>query len=122
MQIAAPLGDFWVPSTGMLESLYANLAMPIQEKNYWLETVATPPVESARDLPEDVDVAVVGGGFYGLSAARSLAKGGVNVALFEAETFGWVASCRKRVMVLTGMQLPVSTHLKRYVIGAVCEM
>ena len=30
MQIAAPLGDFWVPSTGMLESLYANLAMPIK--------------------------------------------------------------------------------------------
>src|SRR5438270_8469574 len=76
MQIAAPLGDFWVPSTGMLESLYANLAMPIQEKNYWLETVATPPVESARDLPEDVDVAVVGGGFCGRSATRTLANGG----------------------------------------------
>ena len=122
MQIAAPLGDFWVPSTGMLESLYANLAMPIQEKNYWLETVATPPVESARDLPEDVDVAVVGGGFCGLSAARSLAKGGVNVALFEAETFGWGASCRNGGMVLTGMKLPVRTLIKRYGKEAVREM
>src|SRR5437660_4819809 len=122
MQIAAPLGDFWVPSTGMLESLYANLAMPIQEKNYWLETVATPPVESARDLPEDVDVAVVGGGFCGLSAARSLAKGGVNVALFEAETFGWGASCRNGGMVLTGMKLPVTTLIKRYGKEAVREM
>lgn len=88
--------------------------MPITEKNYWLETVTTPSEVSAPDLPDSVDVAIVGGGFCGLSAARSLAKRGVNVALFEAETLGWGASSRNGGMVLTGMKLPVPTLIRRY--------
>jgi glycine/D-amino acid oxidase-like deaminating enzyme len=96
--------------------------MPIQEKNYWLGTVSTPPVQSARDVPEKVDVAIVGGGFCGLSAARALAKRGVHVAVLEAETFGWGASCRNGGMVLTGMKLPVPTLIKRYGREAVRKM
>ncbi len=88
--------------------------MPIKEKNYWLGTVAAPLAQSARDLPGSIDVVVVGGGFCGLSAARSLAKRGVKVALLEAETFGWGASSRNGGMVLTGMKLPVPTLIKRY--------
>src|SRR5215831_6892964 len=88
--------------------------MPIHEKNYWLETVTAPPMQSARDLPENIDVAIVGGGFCGLSAALALAKRRVSVAVFEAETFGWGASCRNGGMVLTGMKLPVPTIIKRY--------
>ena len=37
-----------------------------------------------RDLPAQVDVAVVGGGFTGLSAALALAKRGASVAVLEA--------------------------------------
>ncbi len=96
--------------------------MPIQRKNYWLETVSTPPVQAARDLPESVDVAIVGGGFCGLSAARSLAKRGVSVAVLEAETFGWGASCRNGGMVLTGMKLPVPVLIRRYGPDAVRKM
>ena len=96
--------------------------MPIQEKNYWLGTVDAPPVDSAGNLPENVDIAVVGGGFCGLSAARALAKGGVGVAVFEAETFGWGASCRNGGMVLTGMKLPATTLIKRYGRETVREM
>jgi len=88
--------------------------MPIKEKNYWLETVTTPPAQPARDLPNSIDVAVVGAGFCGLSAARTLAKRGVRVAVLEAETFGWGASSRNGGMVLTGMKLPVPTLIKRY--------
>src|SRR6266852_686534 len=88
--------------------------MPIKEKNYWLETVTTPPVQSARELPDSVDVAVVGAGYCGLSAARALAKRGVSVAVLEAETFGWGASSRNGGMVLTGMKLPVPALIKRY--------
>ena len=88
--------------------------MPIHEKNYWLETVGTPSVQSAQELPESVDVAVVGAGFTGLSAALALAKRGVHVAVLEAETFGWGASSRNGGMVLTGMKLPVPTLIKRY--------
>ncbi len=99
----------------MLQSIHVlSSPMPIQEKNYWLETVDTPLVQAARDLPESIDVAVVGGGFCGLSAARALAKRGASVAVLEAETFGWGASCRNGGMVLTGMKLPVPTMIKRY--------
>src|SRR3989440_6084186 len=88
--------------------------MPIKEKNYWLETVTAPPVQSAQELPDSTEVAVVGGGYCGLSAARTLAKRGVNVAVLEAETLGWGASSRNGGMVLTGMKLPVPTLIRRY--------
>src|SRR6266699_2987832 len=88
--------------------------MPIREKNYWLETVATSPAPSAGDLPDYADVAIVGAGYCGLSAARTLAKRGVKVAVLEAETLGWGASSRNGGMVLTGMKLPVPTLIKRY--------
>jgi glycine/D-amino acid oxidase-like deaminating enzyme len=96
--------------------------MPIKEKNYWLETVTAPVLEFSRDLPSDIDVAVVGGGFCGLSAARTLAKRGINTAVLEAETFGWGASSRNGGMVLTGMKLPVPTLIQRYGREAVRKM
>jgi glycine/D-amino acid oxidase-like deaminating enzyme len=87
--------------------------MRIKEKNYWLET-ATIPAGDVRPLPETVDVAVVGSGVTGLSAARALAKRGLGVAVLEAETLGWGASSRNGGMVLTGMKLPVPTLISRY--------
>jgi glycine/D-amino acid oxidase-like deaminating enzyme len=88
--------------------------MQMKEANYWLETVAAPVMGANDSLPENVDVAVIGGGFCGLSAARTLAKRGVRVAVLEAETIGWGASCRNGGMVLTGMKLPVPTLIQRY--------
>jgi len=96
--------------------------MPITEKNYWLTTVSIPPGDPARPLPESVDVAVVGAGFTGLSAARVLAKRGVRVAVLEAETFGWGASSRNGGMVLTGLKLPVTTLISRYGVEKVRRM
>jgi glycine/D-amino acid oxidase-like deaminating enzyme len=88
--------------------------MSIQEKNFWATTIASPSIDGPSGLPDSVDVAVVGGGFCGLSAARTLAKRGVKVAVLEAETFGWGASSRNGGMVLTGMKLPAPTLIKRY--------
>jgi len=87
--------------------------MTPQEKNYWLETVEAPQI-LARELPETVDVAVIGAGFTGLSAARTLAKGGAKVAVLEAENVGWGASCRNGGMVLTGLKLGVPALIARY--------
>src|SRR6266849_8482096 len=96
--------------------------MNIKEKNYWLDTVAEPATGATGTLPEKVDVAIVGGGFCGLSAARVLAQRGVRVALLEAESLGWGASSRNGGMVLTGMKLPVPTLIRRYGREAVRRM
>jgi glycine/D-amino acid oxidase-like deaminating enzyme len=88
--------------------------MNIRETNYWLETVPGRAHATAGPLPESVDVAIVGAGFCGLSAARVLAKRSVRVAVLEAEELGWGASCRNGGMVLTGMKLPVPTLVARY--------
>jgi glycine/D-amino acid oxidase-like deaminating enzyme len=87
--------------------------MTINEKTFWLETVEI-PTPAARDFPQQVDVAVIGAGFTGLSAARSLARGGASVAVFDAQTIGWGASSRNGGMVLTGLKLPASTLIARY--------
>jgi gamma-glutamylputrescine oxidase len=52
--------------------------------------------------PASCDVAVVGGGFTGLSAAYHLARRGAQVALLEAETLGAGASGRTGGIVLEG--------------------
>jgi len=96
--------------------------MPIQEKNYWATTVASPSFAAAPALPDAVDVAVIGAGYCGLSAARTLAKRGVSVAVLEAETFGWGASSRNGGMVLTGMKLSAPTLIRRYGIETVRKM
>src|SRR6202142_3203176 len=96
--------------------------MTIQETNYWLQTVAEPVKGASGPLPDSVDVAVVGAGFCGLSAARALAKRGISVAVLEAETVGWGASCRNGGMVLTGMKLPVPALIGRYGREAVRQM
>jgi glycine/D-amino acid oxidase-like deaminating enzyme len=88
--------------------------MNISETNYWLETVPEHAQGTPEPLRESADVAVVGAGFCGLSAARVLAKRGMRVAVLEAETLGWGASCRNGGMVLTGMKLPVPTLIARY--------
>src|SRR6266446_9798048 len=96
--------------------------MPIQENNFWATTVDSPAVAASPELPDSLDVAVVGAGFCGLSAARTLAKRGVKVAVLEAEIFGWGASSRNGGMALTGMKLPVPTLIKRYGREAVRKM
>ena len=88
--------------------------MSIQEKNFWATTVAPQQIPVSNELPESVDVAIVGGGFCGLSAARTLARRGVKACLLEAESFGWGASSRNGGMVLSGMKLPMPTLIKRY--------
>ena len=74
------------------------------------------------ELPERVDVAIVGAGFTGLSAARTLAKRGAKVAVLETNTIGWGASSRNGGMVLTGMKLGVETLAGRYGMDATRRM
>ena len=87
--------------------------MAIQEHNYWLTTVQMPG-GNCDELSESVDVAVIGAGFTGLSAARALARQTARVAVLEAETIGWGASSRNGGMVLTGLKLGVNKLISMY--------
>ena len=62
--------------------------------SYWHDTSV--PFDGGRIEPVsgDFEVAVIGAGFTGLSAARKLANAGVKVALLEAEHVGYGASGR----------------------------
>ncbi|AFL48830.1 glycine/D-amino acid oxidase-like deaminating enzyme [Sinorhizobium fredii] len=61
---------------------------------YWHDN--TPAFAGAAEGPVDghYDVAVIGGGFTGLGAARQFAKAGAKVVVLEAEKVGWGASGR----------------------------
>ena len=50
------------------------------------------------------DVAVIGGGFTGLSAALACAEKGLKVALFEAKTIGYGASGRNGGQLIPGLR------------------
>src|SRR5512140_437412 len=73
-----------------------------------------PDDSNLTPIPESVDVAVIGGGYTGLSAARTLAKRGLKVVVLEAETIGWGASSRNGGMTLTGLKVSMQTVIKRY--------
>ena len=86
-----------------------------EQYNYWLTTVQMPgESDTITPIPEKVDVAVIGAGITGLSAAYTLAKQGVNVLVLEAESIGWGASSRNGGMALTGLKLPMQTIIKKY--------
>src|SRR5215213_4605999 len=88
--------------------------MIMKQQVYWHTTVPMPDDSNLTPIPEKVDVAVIGGGYTGLSAARTLAKQGVSVAVLEANTIGWGASSRNGGMVLTGLKLGMQTVMKKY--------
>src|SRR5215467_14252670 len=84
-----------------------------QEFNYWLTTVEMPKSPAVL-LPDRTDVAIIGAGFTGLSAALALAKRGAKVVVLESETIGWGASSRNGGMVLTGLKLGVNQLISMY--------
>ncbi|MDP6344733.1 MAG: FAD-dependent oxidoreductase, partial [Alphaproteobacteria bacterium] len=59
---------------------------------WWWE--AAPTSDADDELPEETEVAVVGGGFAGLSTALELARNDTEVVVLEAEAFGHGASSR----------------------------
>lgn len=86
-----------------------------RDASYWMNTrdyVPGPPLEG--DI--EVDVAIIGGGFTGLSAAHhlKLADPGLRVALLEGEVIGWGASGRNGGFNMTLFGLTLSITALRF--------
>ncbi|WP_088559393.1 NAD(P)/FAD-dependent oxidoreductase [Arboricoccus pini] len=81
------------------KSLYAETARA---------ALPTPPLPGDRST----DVAIVGGGFTGLSTALHLAQQGVDVTLIEASEPGWGASGRNGGQVNPGLKHDPSAVIK----------
>ena len=82
--------------------------------SYWLDTATPSGDYTQTEIPKEVDVAVVGGGYTGLSAAYHAAKAGKSVALLEAHEVMWGASGRTGGMATTGLAVGFRDAIKRY--------
>jgi glycine/D-amino acid oxidase-like deaminating enzyme len=81
---------------------------------YWLDTSPQGPDRSTTEVGGNVDVAVVGAGLTGLSAALHLARKGAKVAVFEQETVAWGASGRNGGMATPGLSIGFRDAIARY--------
>jgi glycine/D-amino acid oxidase-like deaminating enzyme len=73
-------------------------------KPYWWEAY-TPQALPQTDLPKDVAVAIVGGGYAGLNAALELARSGVESIVLDAAEPGFGGSTRNGGLVSGGVNV-----------------
>ena len=82
---------------------------------YWWDTVDGQPAPSPEPrVPPSVDVAIIGAGYTGLSAARALARAGASVVVLDRERIGWGASSRNGGQVVAGLKLDAVSLVDRY--------
>ena len=94
-----------------MTSRYSNPLLHLNDQDgvyppSWYAATATGILET-QPLQGDhrCDVAVIGGGFTGLSAALNLAERGYSVSLLDAHRIGWGASGRNGGQVGTGQRV-----------------
>jgi glycine/D-amino acid oxidase-like deaminating enzyme len=82
--------------------------------SYWIDTAPPGADYTSTSLPATVDVAVVGGGLTGMSAAIHLRAKGASVALLEGEKLGWGASARNGGMSTPGITISYRSALSKF--------
>ena len=90
----------------------------MKEISYWIDTAPALPDRSRKELPGNVDVAIVGGGITGLNAAIRIARKGAAVAVLDQGRFGSGASGRNGGMCNTGVPVGPRAALDRYGLAA----
>ncbi|MFI5178049.1 MAG: NAD(P)/FAD-dependent oxidoreductase [Vicinamibacterales bacterium] len=85
------------------------------ESPYWWDAQSrtAPRAAPLTSETQRADVAIVGAGYTGLSAARVLARTGARVVVLERERVGWGASSRNGGQILTGLKLDPVTLAAR---------
>jgi glycine/D-amino acid oxidase-like deaminating enzyme len=83
--------------------------------SFWNDNFPRPAdLPVADELPTQVDVAIIGGGYTGLSAARTLRKASVSVAVLERNHIGWGASSRNGGITGCGLKKGTPAVFKDY--------
>jgi len=91
----------------------AALTEDFKTDPYWWEAAPRPKL-SPRPLPAAADVAIVGSGYTGLSAALDLVRGGASVVVIDAADPGAGASSRSTGSVGRTFRHAFSGLLKQY--------
>lgn len=91
----------------------ACLTADFKEQPYWWDA-APLPVLPEGEGPARPDVAVIGSGFTGLSAALHLLRGGRSVAVFDAEDAGHGASRRNAGYIGRTLKRDITWLADRY--------
>ncbi len=81
---------------------------------WWNAAPLEEPCPRSEALPESADVVVVGAGFTGLAAARTLARGGRDALVLDAGAPGFGASSRNGGMAGSGLRLSLPRLEARY--------
>jgi glycine/D-amino acid oxidase-like deaminating enzyme len=82
-------------------------------ESLWSDTTSERFSASSFQGEETADIAIIGGGFTGCSAALEAAKQGARVTLVEAQTIGYGGSGRNVGLVNAGLWLPPDEVCKR---------
>jgi glycine/D-amino acid oxidase-like deaminating enzyme len=80
----------------------------VKQIPYWLDTAPAFPDRSGKDLPDEADVVVIGGGLTGLSTAYHTARKGATTVLVEKDKLGSGASGRNGSMCTQGITIGVA--------------
>ena len=80
---------------------------------YWWDHVPRPSLPDTP-LPRKVDVAIIGSGYTGLSAALQTARGGCNTLVLDAEEAGFGCSTRNGGQISTSIKPGFDALARRY--------
>ena len=88
--------------------------MQLQPESHglWAATAPSPPETSTLSEAIETDVAIVGAGFTGMSAALHLSEAGIAVSVVEANEVGFGGSGRNAGLVNPGFWLPLPDMIK----------
>ena len=79
---------------------------------FWWDSAA--PVRGDGVLPARADVAVIGGGLTGLSAALTLSRGGLDVVVIDGAALGAGASTRNAGFLSAELRRPLAALIERF--------
>ncbi|MFK8033857.1 MAG: NAD(P)/FAD-dependent oxidoreductase [Hyphomicrobiales bacterium] len=96
----------------MSGSVRTNMDYP--KNSYYTASCPLPPLTQIRDWAPEAEIAIVGAGYTGLSAALHLAQNGFDVVVLEANRIGWGASGRNGGQIHSGQRQDPEWFEARY--------